>query len=171
MGNSVTGPSPSSLAVSKQRHHWLENICAVSIPFSRKRAPIRAACLRPSSDRFLCVLQSPIANSDGSPVPGAMACRRRATCPFEPSARQSAVSSAADTPGAVPKSKATANAMIAPERLRQSCGLHPFVRDTLIAVELSICADTSCPSAIRYQPSVPRGPLKGPTIREVIQPP
>lgn len=129
MGSSVTGPSPSSLAVSRQRHHWLENIRAVSIPFSRKRARIRPDCLRPSSERFLCVPQSPIANPDGSPVPGAIACRRSATCPFEASTRQRAVSSAAETPGVVPKRRARAEARMMPERLRQRCGSHSCARD------------------------------------------
>ncbi len=160
MGSSVTGPSPSDPAVSRQRHHWLENIRAASIPFFRKRAPICAACLRPSSDRFLCVAQSPIVNAEGSPVPGAMACRRSAACPFEASARQRAVSSDAETLGATPRRRAKANTTILPDR--------PATYDGLPTIEIACLCFKPIIPAPALTPPGRRGWRRNPRSRGVF---
>jgi len=58
-------------------------------PYELLAAPILRACSRPRSLRFRWVVQSPSVKPDGSPVPGASACRMMAMAPGRSSAYQS----------------------------------------------------------------------------------
>lgn len=80
-GRGIGAPRSSSSAVSRQRHHWLDQTPSTGTPRLRNAAPMRFASRRPSGDSVRWVEQSSILNPAGSPVPGAVAWRISATCP------------------------------------------------------------------------------------------
>ena len=95
-GSGITSPSLRSSAVSRQRHHWLEYIVLILIPFSKNFSPMFAACFLPISLRLRWVEQSSISNFSGSPLasnPGAKAWRRKITLPNGFSAYYASVNS------------------------------------------------------------------------------
>ncbi len=100
-GSSTTGPTASPRAVSRQRHHWLLYTVVSASPAARSLAPIRAACLLPSSERFRWVVQSPSRKSAGSPVPGALAWRSTMRWSGFPISRARSLSAAPAVPGRV----------------------------------------------------------------------
>ena len=67
------------LAVSMALHHWLDQIEVGITTLDFRRLPISWAWRTPSWLRLRCVEQSPRRNPGGSPVPGAMACRKMNT--------------------------------------------------------------------------------------------
>ncbi len=79
IGTGIGSPKSSRRAVSRQRHHWLERMVAVSMPLSRSTSPMALAWVRPSSDNFRWVEQSSTTKCCGSPMPGANAWRIKPT--------------------------------------------------------------------------------------------
>ncbi len=73
--SAATRPGKASSAVSSVRHHWDASTLPTATPCSRRRAPIRRACARPTVSRLRWLLQSPSRNACGSPTPGALAWR------------------------------------------------------------------------------------------------
>jgi hypothetical protein len=56
-------------AVSTHRHQGLDNTVPIGTPCRSSASPMRRACARPSSERFLCVAHASIRNPGGSPNP------------------------------------------------------------------------------------------------------